>query len=105
MDPPVSDPRAKAASSAATATAAPPEDPPGTRSKSQGFLVLAKKEFSVEEPMANSSILTLPSRIVPAAWRRSVTVALYGGIKFSNIFEAQLVRTPSVHLSLIHISE
>ena len=37
MDPPVSEPTAYQHSPAATAAAAPPEDPPGTRPGSQGF--------------------------------------------------------------------
>ena len=40
MEPPVSEPRAKAHSPAATAAAAPPEDPPGTRLKSRGLRVI-----------------------------------------------------------------
>ena len=38
MEPPVSVPVAAAQSRAATAAAEPPEDPPGTRVRSQGFL-------------------------------------------------------------------
>ncbi len=47
-------------SSAATAAAEPPLEPPGIRSRSQGFRVTPKKEVSVEEPMANSSMFVLP---------------------------------------------
>ena len=39
IDPPVSVPVAIGAKPAATAAADPPEDPPGTRSKFQGFKV------------------------------------------------------------------
>src|SRR5262245_2408940 len=38
IDPPVSLPREAAVISAATATALPPDDPPGVRSTSRGFL-------------------------------------------------------------------
>lgn len=62
MDPPVSLPRAKGASPAATQAALPPEEPPGTRLVSRGLRVTWKAEFSVVEPMANSSRLVLPSR-------------------------------------------
>ncbi len=79
-EPPVSLPRAPAHMSAATAAADPPLLPPGTHSRFQGFRVLLKAEFSVEEPMANSSMLVLPSNSAPAASRRSITVALYGGM-------------------------
>ncbi|OPZ58327.1 MAG: hypothetical protein BWY88_01083 [Synergistetes bacterium ADurb.Bin520] len=69
MDPPVSLPRAKGAYPAATAAALPPELPPGTRFGSRGFLVGPKKEFSVELPMANSSMLPFPTTTAPAPRR------------------------------------
>src|SRR3984893_2695872 len=75
MEPPVSVPRVAAARSAATAAAEPPEEPPGTRERSQGFRVVKKPEFSVDEPMANSSILSLPRMTPPAERSLSITVA------------------------------
>ena len=50
---------------AATAAAGPPLLPPGTRLESHGFLVENKAEFSVEDPIANSSRLALPTRTEP----------------------------------------
>ncbi len=79
MDPPVSEPRLARQRSAATAAAEPPEDPPGTRVVSQGLRVGPKAEFSVEEPMANSSRLVLPSRTAPSAFSLETTVASKGG--------------------------
>jgi len=67
MLPPVSEPRLAMAILAATAAALPPLLPPGTWSKCQGLQVGKKPLFSVEEPMANSSILSLPSRTAPGA--------------------------------------
>ena len=64
--PPVSEPRANMDSSAATEAAAPPLLPPGTLSRSHGFRVGKNAEFSVEEPIANSSMLPLPSSAAPA---------------------------------------
>src|SRR5688500_15981353 len=90
IDPPVSVPRAAAHSSAATAAAEPPLEPPGIVCKSQGLWVAPYAECSVDEPMANSSILALPSKIAPAALRRSITVASYGGTKFPRILEPQV---------------
>ena len=58
-----------------TAAAAPPELPPGTRVRSHGFAVGPKAEFSVDEPMANSSMLSRPHGIAPAAFNLTVTVA------------------------------
>src|SRR2546427_11264940 len=75
MLPPVSVPSDHRASPAATAAALPPDDPPGTRSRSQGLRVGKKPEFSVDEPMANSSRLVLPTTGRPAASSRSATVA------------------------------
>ena len=51
---------------AATAAAEPPEEPPGTRARSQGFRVFLKALFSVDEPIANSSMFVLPITIAPA---------------------------------------
>ena len=71
----MSDPNASGANPAATAAALPPEEPPGTRSRSCGLRVGPKAEFSVDEPMANSSRLVLPTMTAPAAASRSTTVA------------------------------
>ena len=75
MDPPVSVPVAAAHRRAATAAAEPPEDPPGTRVWSQGFFTGPYQLVSLDEPMANSSMLVLPRTTAPAAARRSTTVA------------------------------
>src|SRR5512132_2653065 len=86
-EPPVSVPSAAAASSAPTAAADPPDEPPGTRSRSHGLRVGLKAECSVDEPIANSSMLVLPSITAPAAPSRTTTVASYGGTKRSRIFD------------------
>src|SRR5437762_11390853 len=78
IDPPVSVPSPPNASSAATAAADPPLEPPGTRDKSHGFRVNFTPEFSVDEPIANSSMLVLPNGIAPAARNFRITVASYG---------------------------
>src|SRR5438132_1259534 len=70
-DPPVSVPNAHTTSPAATAAADPPDDPPGTRSSPQGFRTGPNAEFSLEEPIANSSQFVLPTSTEPAAWRRA----------------------------------
>ena len=75
MEPPVSEPSETGAKPAATAAAEPPEEPPGTRSRSRGLRVGPKAEASVEEPMANSSRLVLPTAMAPAAATRCTTVA------------------------------
>src|SRR3954451_24233482 len=96
MEPPVSLPSETAANPAATAAALPPLDPPGTREVSHGLRVGPNAEFSVDEPMANSSRLVLPTNTAPAARNRSTTVAEYGGFQPSRIFDEQVVATPWV---------
>src|SRR5579884_569241 len=89
---------------AATAAADPPLLPPGARSRSQGLRVGKKAECSVEEPIANSSILVLPTITIPAALRRFITVASKGGLKFASIREPQVVVISFVQItSLIAI--
>src|SRR3954447_6899419 len=98
MLPPGSDRRAPAANPAATAAALPPLEPPGTRDGSHGLRVGPNAEFSVEEPIANSSRFVLPTTTAPAARRRSTTVASYGGRQPSRILEPQVVGSPRVHM-------
>ena len=76
MEPPVSEPSANGTMPAATAAADPPDEPPGTRSRSQGLCTGPKAEFSLEEPMANSSQLVLPIGTAPASSARCTVVAL-----------------------------
>ena len=73
IEPPVSVPMASGASYAATAAAEPPDEPPGILVRSHGLWLGPKAEFSVEEPMANSSMLVLPMMIAPACRSRLVT--------------------------------
>src|SRR5438874_13628944 len=82
---------------AATATADPPLEPPGMRSSAHGFLVTPNAEFSVDEPIANSSQFVLPMITAPAASRCATAVASNGGTKRSRIFEDAVVRTPRTH--------
>ena len=96
MDPPVSEPIDPRHMSAATEAADPPLEPPGIHVKSHGLQVGFIPEFSVDDPMANSSRFTLPTITAPAALSFFITVALYGGIKFSRIFDPQVVRIPFV---------
>ena len=72
-------PSAHGARPAATAAALPPEEPPGTRSRSHGLRTAPNAEFSLEEPIANSSWLVLPSRLAPASPSWRTTLAVYGG--------------------------
>src|SRR2546429_1147059 len=98
IEPPVSVPSAPRHCAAATATAEPPDDPPGTRSASQGLRVGPNAEFSVDEPMANSSRLVLPTTTAPASASRDTIVASYGGRQFSRMRDEHVVGTPLVHM-------
>ncbi len=69
-EPPVSVPSASGASQAATAAAEPPLEPPGMRSRSQGLRVTWKALFSVDEPIANSSMFVLPMSTASACSKR-----------------------------------
>ncbi|MNV32866.1 hypothetical protein D3C71_1242160 [compost metagenome] len=76
MEPPVSEPSEKNTSPAATAAADPPLEPPGTRSKSQGLRTGPKLEFSLDPPIANSSIFNLPIVTASDCCSLEATVAL-----------------------------
>src|SRR6195952_3879145 len=84
--------------SAATAEAEPPDDPPGTSvvlapSRRHGFTTGPKHDVSFDEPIANSSLLSLPSITAPSRQSCEVTVDSYGGTKLPRIFEHAVVRT------------
>src|SRR3954453_21236775 len=96
MEPPVSVPSAIGASNDATAAAEPPPEPPGIRVRSHGLCVTPYAECSVDEPIANSSMLVLPRIGRPAARTLATTVASYGGTQPSRIFDPDLVGNPWV---------
>src|SRR6185295_12854820 len=98
IEPPVSVPVAPRQSPAATAAAEPPDDPPGTSGtfepwRRQGETTGPKYEDSFDEPMANSSLLSLPSITAPSRQRLAVTVDSYVGVNASRILEHAVVRT------------
>src|SRR2546421_3354888 len=95
IDPPVSVPIAHGASPAATAAADPPDDPPGTRSRSHGLRTGPNPEFSFDEPIANSSMFVLPRIGAPAPTSFSTAVAVYGGRYPASIREAAVLGTSS----------
>src|SRR4051794_41983232 len=96
IEPPVSVPMASGASKPATAADDPPDEPPGIRSRSHGLRVGPYAEFSVDEPIANSSMLVLPSMTMPASFTRRLIVASYGGTQPSRIREPDVVGTSLV---------
>src|SRR5689334_3180064 len=96
IEPPVSVPSAPGTRPAATAAAEPPDEPPGTRVGSHGFFTGPYAEFSFDEPIANSSIDSLPTRIAPASFSFRDGVPSYGGTQPSRIFEPAVVSRPLV---------
>src|SRR6202140_2438968 len=94
IDPPVSVPSEYGTEPAATVAALPPLLPPGTRSMSHGLPTGPYAEFSVDDPMANSSQLVLPIGTAPASSSRCTAVAVYGGRKPSRIREPGVVGQP-----------
>src|SRR5260370_34152340 len=91
IEPAVSVPTAIGAWYAATAAAEPPDEPPGTRSVSHGLCDGPNAEFSVEDPIANSSMFVLPRMTTPARRSRVVTVASYGDCQPSRIRDPHVV--------------
>src|SRR6476661_6111213 len=91
IEPPVSVAVAARQRSAATAADEPPDEPPGTSLSSEswpsaplrrhGLTTLPKALVSFDEPIANSSLLSLPSMTAPASQRFCPTVDSYGGLK------------------------
>src|SRR5882757_7111563 len=84
-------------SSADTAEAEPPDEPPGTSdvlepSRRQGLTTGPKHEVSFDEPIANSSLLSFPSITAPSRQSCEVMVDSYGGTKLPRIFEHAVVR-------------
>ena len=96
IEPPVSVPVAAGTSRAATAAAEPPEEPPGTREGSQGLRTGPKKLVSFDEPIANSSILVLPSVTAPAAAQPLDYGRIVRRDEVASMLEPQLVRSPRV---------
>ena len=80
IEPPVSLAVAPRHRSAATAAAEPPDDPPGVSAAFpppaafHGLATGPKAEVSLDEPMANSSMFSLPSITAPSRHRLAVTV-------------------------------
>jgi hypothetical protein len=73
IDPPPSAACASGAIPAATATAAPPEEPPGERSVSHGLRVTPSASLSVKLIVPNSEVVVFPSSTNPASANRRTT--------------------------------
>src|SRR5437762_13628539 len=71
LDPPPSVPMPIGPSPAATAAAAPPDDPPQVRARSHGFAVRPYSGASVKHLWLNSGVVVLTTRTALAAFRRA----------------------------------
>src|SRR6478736_8758514 len=79
VDPPPSVATASGAIPQATATAAPPLEPPLERSALQALRVRPNKGESVRHLLPNSGVVVLPIRIAPAARSRATDTASWSG--------------------------
>src|ERR1700759_4790228 len=96
IEPPVSVAVAPMHNNAATAEAEPPDEPPGTSlvsapSPRHELTTEPKHEVSFDEPIANSSLLSLPSMTAPSRHSCEVIVDSYDGTKLPRIFEHAVV--------------
>src|SRR5262245_59079623 len=91
MSLPVSNP----VSPAASATADPPDDPPGTRVTSHGLLVVPWIGLKVCQSAASRGRFVLPNNTAPACRYRSTASALRAGILSRSSGRPQVVGSPS----------
>ena len=102
IEPPVSVPVAPGTIRAAIAAEDPPDDPPGASGalppslRRQGEITFPNALVSFDEPIANWSMLSLPSMPAPAPQSRAETVDSYSGLKPSRMWLAAVVCTPFV---------
>ena len=81
IEPPVSEPSESGPSRAATAAPAPPDEPPGVRSRFHGFDVRPYSADSVVPQKQNSGFVVLAKITAPAASRRSTGAHERSGTK------------------------
>ena len=78
-EPPRSEPWAIGPMPVATATAAPPLEPPQVSAGFHGLRVAPNTALNVLPPAPNSGVLVLPTTIAPAALSRSTTRSSLSG--------------------------
>src|SRR5215210_8173120 len=104
IEPAPSVPTASGPRPAATAAAAPPDDPPQLRARFQGLRLTPVTELSVVPFQPNSGVVVLPSSIAPLAFSFATAGASWSGTNCSEMREPRIVRTPRVNSrSLIDI--
>ena len=80
---------------AATAAAAPPDEPPVVRVGSHGLRVAPNRRGSVVGTMPNSGRFVVPTMIAPASRRRVTPIQSNGAMKSPKNDEANVKRLPS----------
>ena len=88
-EPPRSEPSASGTMPQASATAAPPLEPPQVRDTSHGLRVAPNTGLNVCEPAPNSGVLVLPTVMAPASRSRSTMIASSSGTKSRNSGRAE----------------
>ena len=78
IEPPPSVPRWRTPAPIDAATAAPPDEPPGVRSGSQGLRVMPLSGPSVSAFQPNSGVVVSPRKVMPAARMRATAGASAG---------------------------
>src|SRR5947209_717750 len=79
IEPPPSEPCARGRTPAATAAAAPPDEPPGVRAVSHGFRQSPFSSDSVTAVTPNSGVFDFPRMVKPAPRiRRTIPASLAG---------------------------
>src|SRR5260221_2475112 len=97
-EPPASEPVATGVIPQASATAAPPEEPPHVFDRSYGFRVAPKTVLNVCDPAPNSGVFVLPMMIAPARRMRSTTRSSSVGMWSLKRGEPKVVRIPRVSI-------
>src|SRR5262249_25254958 len=95
-EPPRSEPWAMGPMPVATATAAPPLEPPQVSSGFHGFRVAPKTALNVFPPAPNSGVFVLPTTMAPAALRRWTTSPSASGRWSWKMRAATVLRIPLV---------
>src|SRR5215218_10909097 len=95
VEPPPSVQIAIGPSPAATALAAPPDDPPGVRARSQGLRVGPNSLLVVTPLQANSEQFVIPRNTAPARRIRATATASTGATKSAKRSEPWLTVSPA----------
>src|SRR3954469_150995 len=105
IEPPPSVPIASGPMPAATAAAAPPEEPPGVFAGFHGLRVMPVSGLSVTPFQPNSGVVVLPRSTAPCSRNLAVTGASsFHGPLGSTVFEPRRVGQPLVRMmSLIEV--